>query len=83
MLRRRAAEVAWLALAVHLVLGVVPFAGSGLVLDDGWRIAMWVLWGVGLVVVVTLLRRRSAWAVAVPPASLAVWLAVVSAVGSS
>ena len=83
MLRRRATEIAWIALVVHLILGVVPFAGSGLVLDDGWRWAMWALWVAGLAVTVLLLRRRSPWAPAVPLGCLLVWLVVVSAVGSA
>lgn len=77
--RKGAARVAaWLGLLLHAVVGVVPYAGSGL-LAPTWGVALlWASW-VLLLGAWVLLRRRRPWlAAAVPVVALAWWLAVVT-----
>lgn len=77
--RSGAARVAaWLGLVLHVVVGVVPYAGSGL-LAPPWGVAL--LWGSWALLLAAwlLLRRRRPWlAAAVPVLALAWWAAVVT-----
>lgn len=75
--------MAWIGLVLHIALGVFPFAASGLVLAGIPYIAVFVLWIAGLAVVITLLRRRSAYTPLVPVGCLLIWLGVVAAFGAA
>jgi len=75
--------LAWLGLALHIAIGIFPFAPSGVVLAGAPFIAVWVLWVGGLALVIMLVRRRAPYTVVVPASCLVGWLAVVAAFGSA
>ncbi|MEO6713868.1 MAG: hypothetical protein ABIM89_10615 [Mycobacteriales bacterium] len=74
--------IGWLGVALHLAVGVFPFAPSGVVLA-GWPIVfVWAVWVAGLVVVVLLRGRAPRWA-PVPVGCVLIWLATVAAFGAA
>jgi hypothetical protein len=68
----------WLGVALHLVVGVVPYAVSGLVAPAWVYPVLYLLWAALLVVAVRLARRGSGRALLVPVAAVVLWLAVIS-----
>lgn len=67
-----------IALLMHLLFGVVPYAGTGLV-APGWAvITLWAIWLALLVYGIRLWRRHAAWVWAVPVAAIMVWFAVIT-----
>ena len=70
--------LAWVGLVLYLATGVFPYLASGLVAPL-WGIAvLWVGWLLGLWVAIGLVRRRSAWALAMPVVALAYWWLVIT-----
>jgi hypothetical protein len=70
--------LALIGLVLYLGSGVFPYLASGLVAPL-WGIAvLWAGWLVGLWITVLLLRRRSAWALAMPVAALAFWWIIIT-----
>ena len=70
--------VGWIGVVLHLAVGVLPYAVSGLVAPVWAYPVLYVLWGALLVVAVRAARRSSPWALVVPVVAVAVWLAVIS-----
>lgn len=72
----------WIGIALHVAVGVLPYAASGLVAPPWAYVVLYALWGALLAVAVRLVRadagRRAAWALLVPVAAVAVWVAVIS-----
>lgn len=64
------------AVAAHLVVGVFPYAGSGLVAPVYGVAVLWAAWA-ALAVMLWRLRARPTRAILVPPAALLAWVAVV------
>jgi hypothetical protein len=70
--------LAWVGLVLYLATGVFPYLASGLVAPL-WGIAvLWVGWLLGLWVTIGLVRRKSAWALAMPVGALAYWWLVIT-----
>jgi hypothetical protein len=67
-----------LGLVLHLATGVFPYAASGLVAPIEGYVVLYALWLGLLVVAVRLFRARNPFVLLVAPASVAVWLAVIS-----
>ena len=67
-----------IGLILYVCTGVFPYLASGLVAPL-WGIAvLYVGWLVGLWLTIRLFRRGSAWALAMPVASVAFWWVVVT-----
>ncbi len=70
--------VALVGLILYIVTGVFPYFVSGLVAPL-WGIAvLYAGWLVGLWLTISLFRRGSAWALAMPVAALAFWWGVIT-----
>jgi hypothetical protein len=65
----------WIGLVLHVAVGAFPYAASGLLAPAGGVALLAAVW-LGLAVLAVRLRR-SRWALAVPPAALALWPAVM------
>ena len=65
-------------LVLYLATGVFPYLASGLVAPLWGIVVLYVGWLLGLWVTVSLLRQRSAWALAMPAAALAFWWVVIT-----
>lgn len=63
---------------LYLVTGVFPYLASGLVAPVLGIAVLYVGWLLGLWLTVSLYRRRSTWALAMPLAALAFWWAVIT-----
>lgn len=74
--------LALIGLVLYLATGVFPYLASGLVAPLWGIAALYVGWLAGLWLTIGLVRRRSAWAVAMPLVSLAFWWLVI-AIGES
>ncbi len=71
-----------IGLVLYIVTGVFPYLASGL-LAPLWGIAiLYVGWLLGLWLTISLFRRRSPWALAMPVASLVFWVVVITLGGS-
>lgn len=69
---------AWIGLLLHVAVGVIPYAGSGLVAPPWGMVLLWASWAL-LLGGWALLRRRRPWlAAAVPFVALAWWVGVVT-----
>lgn len=72
----------WIGIALHVGVAVVPYGVSGLVAPAWAYVLLYALWAALLAVAVRLVRadagRRAAWALLVPAAAVAVWVAVIS-----
>lgn len=66
------------ALGVYLVMLVFPFAASILLAPAAGVAFLIAAWPVGLAILVRWFRRGSWWALAVPPAALAFWVATIA-----
>jgi hypothetical protein len=66
------------AIAAYVTIGIVPYAGSGLVAPPWAVVLLWAIWLGGWVLLVRALRHSPKWAWAVSLASLAVWILVVA-----
>ena len=75
---RAARLVGWLGLALHLAVGVLPYAGSGLIAPSSGVAVLWALWALLLVAAVALLLRRPRLVPLVPAAAVGLWLLVVT-----
>jgi hypothetical protein len=64
-------------LVLHLAVGVVPYAGSGLVAPPGGVALLWAVWAALLAAAVVLLTRRPALVPLVPVVAVTVWVGVV------
>ncbi len=74
--------LALIGLILYLATGVFPYLASGLVAPL-WGIAvLYAGWLLGLWLTVSLFRRRSAWALAMPVAAIVFWWVVI-AIGES
>jgi hypothetical protein len=69
---------AWAGLLLYIGTGVFPYLASGLVAPLWGIVVLYVGWLAGLWLTVSLLRRRSGWALAMPVAALAFWLLVIT-----
>lgn len=68
----------WGGLALHVALGVFPFAFTGL-LAPPWAVAVVAVWWLFLAGIAWRLHRRSPWLVPlVPLAALAGWVALLA-----
>ena len=76
--RRNARLLGWLGLALHTAVGVVPYAGSGLVAPTWAVIVLWAVWAALLVVALVLIRRRPRLVPLIPAAAVAAWALIVS-----
>lgn len=65
-------------LALYLLVGVFPYAASGLVAPLWGIVFLYAGWLVGLVVAIRLYRRRSPWTVILAPLALGFWWAVIT-----
>lgn len=66
------------AIAAYIVIGIVPYAGSGLVAPPVGVVVLWTMWLAGWFLLVRALRRSPKWAWAVSLLALGVWVAVVA-----
>jgi len=74
-----AARVAgWVGLLGHLAV-LIFYGASGLVAPPWAVLVLLVVWLGLLVLAIVALRRRPAWALAVPVAAVAIWFAAISA----
>ena len=70
--------LALIGLALYIGTGVFPYLASGLVAPF-WGIAvLYSGWLLGLWSTISLFRRRSAWALAMPVVALAFWWVVIT-----
>ncbi len=70
--------LALIGLILYLATGVFPYLASGLVAPL-WGIAvLYAGWLLGLWLTVSLFRRRSAWALAMPVAAIVFWWVVIT-----
>ena len=65
------------AVAAYLLIGVVPYAGSGLVAPLPGVIVLWALWLAGWWLVIRWLRTNPKWAWSVSLIAVLVWVGVV------
>lgn len=66
------------AIAAYVTIGIVPYAGSGLVAPLPGVLFLWAIWLLGWVVLVRMLRRSPKWAWSVALLATGVWVAVVA-----
>jgi len=75
-----AAQVTTLAgivgIALYLLVGVLYIA-SGLVIPYPWVFGMWVLWGVGWLLVIKVFQGSPPWTVVVSLGAVALWAVIV------
>ncbi len=70
--------LALIGLILYLATGIFPYLASGLVAPL-WGIAvLYAGWLLGLWLTVSLFRRRSAWALAMPVAAIVFWWVVIT-----
>lgn len=70
--------LALIGLILYIGTGIFPYLASGLVAPL-WGIAvLYAGWLLGLWLTVSLFRRRSAWALAMPVAAIAFWWVVIT-----
>ena len=69
--------VGWLAVGLHVAVGLFPYLASGLMAPPAGLVVLGVIW-IGLFVVVWRWRPNPPlWLLAVPVAALALWFAVM------
>jgi glutaredoxin len=73
------AWVGWAGVALHLAVGVFPYASTGLLAPPAGVALVAVVWLVLLVVVLRLARPRPLRALLVAPGALAAWAAILTA----
>ena len=70
------------AIAAYVTIGIVPYAGSGLVAPPWGVVLLWGIWLTGWIVLVRALRNSPKWAWAVSLLALGVWVLVVALGGA-
>ena len=68
----------WIALALHILVGVFPYAASGLVAPLYGLVVLALIWLAGIIVILRW-RPANAWLVLlVPVAAVALWFGVLT-----
>jgi hypothetical protein len=70
--------LALVALVLYIGTGLFPYLASGLVAPLWGTAVLYVGWLLGLWLTISLFRRRSAWALAMPVAAVGFWWLVIT-----